>query len=227
MTEQVTEATAAATLASAANEGSTAPDDAAQAAPVEAGEATQDAAGQPAEQGSEPEKSGEAGEKEGNTESQAETLELTAPEGFEAFADDFAAFQKDMGDWLKANPEAKTADVLKEAATRQASLMKDLEAKAVEDRNAQIGKWEKASREHPRIGGENLDRVLANVKAVREKSDATDVFDVLEQTGLGSNPVILEALSLLGERMSDSGVHGAPRATGGDRLSARYPKTSG
>lgn len=231
MTEQLAEATTLAAPApapeAAKNEGAPAPDDATQASPVETGEATQDAGDQTPEQGTTPDASEEAGLKEGNTDGQAETLELTAPEGFEAFADDFAAFNKDMGEWFKANPKASTADVLKEAASRQASLAKEMEAKAVADRNAVIEKWTADTKAHERIGGDKLDAVLANVQTVRDKAGADEVFQSLERTGLGSHPVILEALSLLGEKMSDSKVLGTARGGVVDTLSARYPKTSG
>lgn len=169
----------------------------------------------------------ESGDKEDNTESQSEEWKLTAPEGMEAYQADFDSFGSEMGDWLKANPEATAQDALAEAANRQARLVAEMQTESVKAFERQVSEWETAARKDETIGGDKFDEnVAVALKGLEAVGDA-DVKRLLNDSGFGSHPSFVKMFHKIGSLVKDDDIVGQARGAGGDALSQRYPSSAG
>lgn len=189
------------------------------------------------------------GEKEDDTDADDEEWKLDAPEGMEAFQEDLDKFAGEMGDWLKANPEASAKEALAEAARRQAQLAVDAQKEGAEAFDRQVADWEKEARADKEIGGAKFDENAAiAVKALHHIDTYVEVKDAegnpvkdkdgnvvkqgeialfLNNSGLGSHPAFIRGFHKIGKLISDAGLADEDQGGGGqgDTLKSRYPNS--
>ena len=147
-----------------------------------------------------------------------EPFSVKAPEGAEAYQADFDKFAADMDDWLKANPNASVREALAEAASRQARLVGESQAQALEQRNQQISAWDDELKADKDFGGEAFDKNVATAIKGLEAVGSPELRQMLDQTGLGSHPEIVRAFKKVGELVAD-----APFATGAQPAQSASP----
>ena len=147
-----------------------------------------------------------------------EPFSVKAPEGAEAYQADFDKFAGDMDDWLKANPNASVREALAEAASRQARLVGESQAQALEQRNQQISAWDDELKADKDFGGEAFDKNVATAIKGLEAVGSPELRQMLDQTGLGSHPEIVRAFKKVGELVAD-----APFATGAQPAQSASP----
>lgn len=169
----------------------------------------------------------ESGKKEDNTDGQSEAWKLTAPEGMETYQADFDSFGSEMGDWLKANPEATAQDALAEAANRQARMVAEMQSDGIKAFEKQVSEWETAAKKDGDIGGDKFEENVAVALKGLEAVGDPDLKRLLNDSGFGSHPSFIKAFHKIGKLVSDAGVVGSPRSMGGDSLAVRYPSSAG
>lgn len=162
------------------------------------------------------------------TQSEAEPGEwsLTAPEGMEAYQEEFTTFATSMSQWLKDNPNATAQDALAEAAKMQAQKVADATKGAQTAFENQVSEWETLARKDKDFGGEKFDENVAIAVKGLEKVGSPELKALLNQTGLGSHPEVIRAFHKIGKLMTDSGILGEARPGSGDHLGARYPSSA-
>ena len=158
----------------------------------------------------------EATEKGVQTEQVPEAFTIAAPEGFEAFSDDFAAFSSETDAWLKANPQASPADALRWAAERQAKLVAKANDDAAEGHAKQVDDWLAEAKADPEIGGAAFDaNVAVAVKAI-EAFGSPGLKDLLNASGLGNHPEVIRFAAKAGKAIAE-----APVVTGQTAMSEK------
>lgn len=191
----------------------------------DAGTATQAAAeAAPAGQQQTTESEGEGA----GTQTEAEPGEwsLTAPEGMEAYQEEFSTFATSMSAWLKANPNATAQDALAEAAKMQAQKVAAATKDAQTAFENQVSEWETLARKDKDIGGDKFDQNVAIAVKGLEKFGSPELKALLNQTGLGSHPEVIKTFHRVGKLISDAGITGEARPGAGNTLAARYPSSA-
>lgn len=133
-------------------------------------------------------------------------IEITAPEGFENYSDDFKAFSDDMQGWMEKNPEASVKDALQEAARRQADLVQQQQQKAADDWQKTTDGWLKEAKSDPDIGGDDF---MQNAAIGRRALDAfgdDELKTILEQSGLGNHRAVIKFFKNAGSQLKESGI---------------------
>lgn len=183
-----------------------------EAAATEAPQATapQATEGQPEAQqaeGTTPEakKTTEATTEENTTPANVE-INLTAPEGMEMFADDFASFSTEATEWIKANPDATAADAFKWAADRQAKAVADSARAAIVAHNEKVTEWETQLKADKEVGGDKLAESIATAKKAVDQWGTPALMQHLDETGLGNHPDMIRFLVRAGSAMQDAKV---------------------
>lgn len=144
-------------------------------------------------------------------------VSLQAPEGFENFQGDFDAFSTEATSWLKDNPKATAADVLKWAAERQANLVKDQVTQADQAFTQQIETWENEAKADADIGGDKFDANMAMAKKAIDTLGSDDLKAILNESGVGSHPAVIKFVVKVGQALSESPV--LKSGDGGDKKS--------
>ncbi len=136
----------------------------------------------------------------------AETFKLEAPEGFEDFADDFAAFEGVASDWLKANPDATAADALKWAAATQAEKVKGQIGAQGEALQQQIAQWATSAESDKEFGGDAFNENVAVAAKAVEAFGTPEFRSLLNESGLGSHPEVIRFAFRAGQQLRDAPV---------------------
>jgi len=150
----------------------------------------------------------EADAKGDDTETTAEELTFTPPEGLEVFKEQYAEFSELANGYLKENPEAKPADVLKWAADEQAKRVMADGNKMIADHNEQIEGWLQDAKKHPEIGGDKFEENTAAVIKTLETLKMDDLREHLDKSGLGNHPDMLRLALLAGRSVQGAKVLG-------------------
>ncbi|WP_316859940.1 hypothetical protein [uncultured Cohaesibacter sp.] len=137
-----------------------------------------------------------------------EAFKIDVPKGNEIFNDDVKAFETSFADWSKEHPDATAREALQWAAGQQMERAKaahDEQMKKADEfateRNANVDKWTEALKADPQFGGEKLGETTAlAMKAVEHAGDDGKLLGLLEQSGYGSNPVVIKALALYAQK---------------------------
>ena len=125
-------------------------------------------------------KEGEAGE--------ATPFEVSAPEGMENFQDDFSEFNTDVNKFLSENPDVSAADALKWAAERQAGMVSEQAQAYAREFTEKVDSWGSETMQLPEFSGDKGEENLSIAKLAIEKHGGQELMDILNETGLGSNP---------------------------------------
>lgn len=133
-------------------------------------------------------------------------LELTAPEGMEMFADDFALFSTEATEWIKANPDATAADAFKWAADRQANAVAESARAAIVARNEKITEWETQLKADKEVGGDKFKESVATALKTLDTWGSPELQKQLDQAGVGNHPDLIRLLVRAGAAMQDAKV---------------------
>ena len=133
-------------------------------------------------------------------------LELTAPEGMEMFADDFASFSTEATEWIKANPDATAADAFKWAADRQANAVTASANAAIAAHNEKVTEWENQLKADKEIGGDKFKESVATALKTLDTWGSPELQQQLNETGLGNHPDMIRLLVRAGAAMQDAKV---------------------
>lgn len=141
-------------------------------------------------------------------------FEISAPEGLEVFAADFASYGTAANEFLTANPAATARDALKWATEYQAAQVKDAGAAQRAQFENVVKQWDADARADADFGGANYDAnvqsALAGVRAV----GSPELVDILDQSGLGSHPAVLKAFAKIGKHAHESPILGGEGGKG-------------
>ena len=137
------------------------------------------------------------GDKEGDGENaEPGEFKISAPEGMEEFQGDVDTFSSEASKWMQDNPKATPAEALQWAASRQMQAVATQTQSATEAFTAQIDTWDAELAAHPVIGGENFDankaQALRAVEAFGGADNGAALKNLLNETGLGSQPALVE-----------------------------------
>lgn len=131
----------------------------------------------------------------------AERIEVKAddlkfPEGVEVNADIQEKFLS-----LVNNKDMKPAEVAQAMVDLQQDLYKG-QADAVE---AQSQQWEADTKAHPELGGDNLTETLSVAEKGMAAVDVKGLSELMVETKLGNNPIMIEAFYKIGKSISEDG----------------------
>jgi hypothetical protein len=164
------------------------------------------------------------GQDGGDTDSQQQTPEdKQAPESYAEFT----------------LPEGMTADnvllqkaipIFKEMGLSQENAQKlvDLQAESIQSNdkliNETMEKWETELKADKEIGGEKFDENIGIANMAAEKLQVEGLVEFLENSGLGSHPLIVKVLWKVGSMMKeDSPGSGSPSTQEKDVVETMYP----
>lgn len=121
------------------------------------------------------------------------SLELDAPEGFDASSPLFGEFRKVAGE----------IGLDQEQASRVLELHQRALAQQDEAWAAQVTKWEQDFGADAEIGGGRRDESLSVARAVVEEFGTPALFDALDAHGYGSHPEVIRLLTRIGRELRD------------------------
>lgn len=133
-----------------------------------------------------------------------EIKEPQIPEKYEFNIPDQMPYDKGMlGEYESLAKEAKLPQ-------DQAQKFLDLAVKNAQTQQKQfidtVKGWENEIKADSEYGGANLNKTVQSAKDVISKYGDNEVFNLLDRTGLGSNPHILKMLAKIGNRISEDKV---------------------
>lgn len=164
---------------------------------------TPDAALPPAPEGVTPPETASA-DPAAATETAADAWVIPVPEGGEAFKGDIESFTTDMDGWLKANPNASAREALAEAVSRQGRIVAAQQEQMIQQREAQIGTWEKELKADNDFGGEKFEANVALARKGLEAVASPDLVQIMNDSGLGSHPAVVRAFHKVGTMVADT-----------------------
>lgn len=141
------------------------------------------------------------------------SFEVSAPEGMEAHADAFAGYTGAAQSFLKDNPNATAADALKWAAEYQTDQIKTQTTAMQDQFQAVVDGWADQARADQEIGGDKFDASVASAISALDKFGTPELRAYLEESGAGSHPEVIRALSKVGKMVQETPVLGG--GTGG------------
>lgn len=155
---------------------------------------------------------------------------LTVPEGADQFKGDIEAFQSDMGQWIKDNPDASAADALQEAVNRQSRIVAEsmqAQTEAVEQAfTKQIDDWTASAKADPEFGGSEFDANVGRAVKALDAFGTPELREALDASGLGSHPEMIRFILKASKAVEDAGVVTGSNADSGKSLAERvYGKT--
>jgi hypothetical protein len=115
-------------------------------------------------------------------ETAAAPLKLAPPEGFDASSDAWKEF-------------TRTASELRLDAKGAERLLQMHQAEVARTRDANLDAWEAAARLDREIGGDRLERTIADARDFIDRHGTPELTALLDETGLGSHPEVLRALA--------------------------------
>lgn len=145
---------------------------------------------------------------------------LTLPEGFEA---DTPLQEKfiSLANELKISPEGANKLVALQAEINKAASERSSEAFATMQKQ-----WQDEVRADPEIGGQNLEKNLAEINKLINSHGTPGLRQVLHLTGGGNNIEVLRFLTKISKELNEATpVSGQPagRASGGGLADILYP----
>lgn len=130
-----------------------------------------------------------------------EKYEFKAPDGMDLDPEAVAAFEP-LARELNLTQEAaqKLVDIY---ASRMSALGSAQQAQALQQRQG----WEESVRSDKELGGHNLDATLAAGKQALNQFGTPELVNLLNHTGLGSNPEFVRFCAKVGKAMAEDSFH--------------------
>ena len=130
-----------------------------------------------------------------------EKYEFKAPDGMDLDTEAVAAFEP-LARELNLSQEAaqKLVDIY---ASRMSALGSAQQAQALQQRQG----WEESVRSDKELGGHNLDATLAAGKQALNQFGTPELVNLLNHTGLGSNPEFVRFCAKVGKAMAEDTFH--------------------
>lgn len=153
------------------------------------------------------------------------------PEKYDLKLSEGSVLESDVVDQIAAI--AREQGWSQEEATERLAAV---EAKAMEERNARVAKWEAAINADQDLGGKNLKQTNANLDRFMNKfapkgtPDGDAFREVLHRTGYGSHPAVVRIASRIGAAMAEDkqqgGDGGKPKPKPPELKEQLYGKTT-
>ena len=137
--------------------------------------------------------------------------DLIIPEGAELNDEAATAFLEIMNNADLSPAERASALIDLQVKTGQSVAEKAAEAFQAEW-DATQAKWQDETRALPEIGGDNLDKSLAQIKkGMMEAGASDDVFKILDESGLGNHPEFIKLMYALTKPLAEGPpISGSP-----------------
>lgn len=153
-------------------------------------------------------KSGEKGGAQAEADKGAADLKLKVPEGMDAkVAEPYLAAAKKHG--LKGEAAQEFFDLALKAGQESRTTFENTVKSNWEKTQAQ---WLDEARKDPEIGGDKFKESVANADKAVRRFGGDQLMDILIQTGLGKNPLVIKAFAKAGAAISEDSIGGT---TGG------------
>lgn len=155
----------------------------------------------------------------------ADFEDLTLPKEADAYKEDLGKFQDDLRDWMKANPDHSTGDLLQHIVDRQAEIAKAAETSQSDEWTKQVDTWKAETKNHKEFGGEAFEENAAIARTVVKNFGDKDVREILESSGLGEHPAVFAMHLKIGKLLQEAGIDpdgGAVDAEGDELYRHRY-----
>lgn len=149
-----------------------------------------------------------------------EKYEFKAPDGMDLDTEAVAAFEP-LARELNLSQEAaqKLVDIY---ASRMSALGSAQQAQALQQRQG----WEAAVRSDKDLGGQNLESTLNAGKQALKQFGTPELVNLLNHTGLGSNPEFVRFCATVGKAMAEDTFHrGGSGSVAGDPSQRLFPNS--
>lgn len=172
-------------------------------------------------------KPGETGKDDENKDGKDDKAQAKAPESYEFQAPEGVTLDAQLLEEFSGI--AKELDLSQEDAQKVVDLGPKLMQKFADHQVETISqvqaKWIADTKADPEIGGEDVNKKLADSKAALEAFGTPELKTLLVDSGLGNNPEVIRVFYRIGQAIKNDGlVNGRQQHEGGKDLASRlYP----
>lgn len=148
--------------------------------------------------------------------------DLVLPEGFEVNDEAQTSFVEILND-----KDLSPAELANKLVSLQATMAQAASDSISDAWNTMQDEWKAAAQSHPEFGGSKLAPTLGSIKELIGEvmgDQASEVFDAMDLTGMGSHPGLISLLAkLAGERAEGRLVIGSPTAPTPSAAEVMFP----